>query len=164
MCEAKFSLGNIVNVEFSLRNHSCGDTCQIWTWYKGSSIYLLQNQECLKPRIDLLHKSHNAPVPYPTMHHLLYGIFVQCIMGIVRWVYQRMMTLLDYYSVQTKSANELQWLGRRKSNNRYVLIVHIQFSCQATLSHCKWKASIHWIVIIHKHISVWCNYGIWLIL
>ena len=52
--------------------------------------------------IVLLPKSHNAPVPYPTMHHLVTemctrarfcykmvhcGIFVWCIVGFVRWVY-----------------------------------------------------------------------------
>ena len=53
--------------------------------------------------IDTLHKSHKAPVPFPTMHHFViemctcvhisitkmvhYGIFVNvwCIVGFVRW-------------------------------------------------------------------------------
>ena len=25
--------------------------------------------------IDLIHKSHNAPIPYPTMYHFLFCIF-----------------------------------------------------------------------------------------
>ena len=48
--------------------------------------------------IDLLHKLHNLPLLCPIMHHFVtemcahfcykmmhYGIFVQCIMGFVRW-------------------------------------------------------------------------------
>ena len=52
--------------------------------------------------IDLLHKSHNAPIPYPIMHHFVTemcmcahfcykmvhcGIFDVCIVGFMRWVY-----------------------------------------------------------------------------
>ena len=52
--------------------------------------------------IDLLHKSHNVSVSYPTGHHFVtemykcvqlcykmvhYGLFVYCIMGFVRWVF-----------------------------------------------------------------------------
>ena len=46
--------------------------------------------------IDLIHKSHDAPAPYPTMNHfvtemcmLLNGAlwdFAHCIVGFVRWV------------------------------------------------------------------------------
>ena len=53
--------------------------------------------------IDLLHNSHNAPVPYLTMHHFVtemcmcphfcykmvhFGIFIECIVGFVRKVYR----------------------------------------------------------------------------
>ena len=52
--------------------------------------------------LDLLHKSQNAPVPCPTMHHFVTemcthahfcykmvhgGIFVWCIVGFVRWTH-----------------------------------------------------------------------------
>ena len=43
--------------------------------------------------IDPSHKSHNAPGPYPTVHHFVTekmmhcGIFAHCIVGFVRWAY-----------------------------------------------------------------------------
>ena len=66
-------------------------------WNESSQLTFVQE----KP-INPLKKSHNAPVPYPTMHHFVTemcihahfcykvvhcGIFVWCIVGSVRWVY-----------------------------------------------------------------------------
>ena len=40
-------------------------------------------------QIDLLCKSHNAPVPYPTMHHL--GYLANALWDLWEWVYSDQM-------------------------------------------------------------------------
>ena len=54
--------------------------------------------------IDLINKSHNAPNPYPTMHHseqkgahfcsgmVHCGIWIRCIVGLVKQVYSTLDT------------------------------------------------------------------------
>ena len=58
-----------------------------------------------KDSIDLSHKSHNVPVPYPTIHHFVTEcapvctfllkmvhceIFVWCMVGFMKWVYSHL--------------------------------------------------------------------------
>ena len=54
--------------------------------------------------IDLFHKSHNAPVPYPTMHHFVTDVhicahfcykMVHC--GVFDWCIVRFVTLVYFY-------------------------------------------------------------------
>ena len=80
--------------------------------------------------IDLLHKSHSAPLPYTTIHHFVTeigacahicyklvhcGIFVWCIVWFVRWVYTRhqytRLTLTHWGRVTHICVNDLTSIG-----------------------------------------------------
>ena len=43
----------------------------LWSWSSGQEEWILTLFVCCLGFIDLSHKSHNAPVPYPIMHHFV---------------------------------------------------------------------------------------------
>ena len=50
------------------------DTFEFWIWMPFHCFI-----------IDLLHKSHNAPVPYPTMHHFVTEICTCVQISVAKW-------------------------------------------------------------------------------
>ena len=81
-----------------LRKLFIWDCSRVWRCNLVRHLYKM-NMLQQSGRIDLLHKSHNVTVPYPTMHNFVaemctfllqndaLWIFVLCIVGFVKWVY-----------------------------------------------------------------------------
>ena len=88
--------------------------------------------------IDLLHKSHNAPVAYPTMHHFVtgmcthtcvhisvtkvhWGLFVKYIVGFMIWVYRRHANSCAFNFCLYTASNTVQY--------RYNTVMYITRYC-----------------------------------
>ena len=86
------------------QSHGCSRELKIILAYEPTQNQIQIANSSTTSRKDLLHISHIAPIPYPTMHHFVtemctcvhisvtYKIvhcetFVRCIVGLMRWLY-----------------------------------------------------------------------------
>ena len=114
--------------------------------------------------IELLHKSHNASVPYLTMHQFVTEMccykmvhcvtFVWCIMGFVRWVYWKSLSRLQFCHSTKAEPSPVDPFSMDQARSTLKKVgpefTNVKLGCKAAYT-LKYRLCRHLLAILYQH-------------